>query len=511
MYMQIRMPLACLLILIYLFILYIVKPRLHTQTSRIFEGIAFSGMLHVLSAVVTEYTVNNRTQVSYLFNHIWHIIFLLSVTLVISMLYLYVILYVERRTGVLQVRHKVVLTIVTTVSILGQLFLPITYIDTAYGSYSYGPKIFSLYLIVVYTMVMMIYTLIRYKAVLNRDKSFVMTTSIIIFLVIALIQMLLPHILLTGLGVTMVLLGLTSSTEDVHMYTTAETGLYNELGCREILQEAVLSQGEFQVAVYIFIGRDDLLVPAMRSVQERLPERKYKVICGALADNLLVVIPLQWGGKAVPLPKAPIPDCCPNDVTYLVETMRFNGTNSVDQILETLRQFKTRYEADTLMRDDLTGLLRRAPFLRQVEYLIASGQSFSFLMTDLDNFKEVNDLHGHGTGDEVIRLIAEHMRSELRPTDLLCRMGGDEFGIVLPDVISRDRVIQITQRLQNQVRQLQEALGKNTNVTLSMGVKISRSENLSRTFQAVYAEADSALYRSKYKGKNRLTFSDEAL
>ena len=62
MYMQIRMPLTCLLILIYIFLLFLGKKQLRTVTSRIFEWILFVGIVHVLAAVVTEYTVNNRRQ-----------------------------------------------------------------------------------------------------------------------------------------------------------------------------------------------------------------------------------------------------------------------------------------------------------------------------------------------------------------------------------------------------------------------------------------------------------------
>ena len=88
MYMQVKMPLACFFILLYTFLLYCLKKRLHTMTSRIYEAMVCMSIVHVLSAVITEYTVNNRDKVSYLFNHIWHIVFLVSVTFVCALLFL---------------------------------------------------------------------------------------------------------------------------------------------------------------------------------------------------------------------------------------------------------------------------------------------------------------------------------------------------------------------------------------------------------------------------------------
>lgn len=503
------MPLACLFIFLYVFLIFRKKHRLHTATSLVFAGIVLFTGLHILSAVVTEYTVNNRDTVSELFNYGWHLAFLISLSLTASMLYMYVILYVERGTGIRKIKSKISLAVVTALSILGEILLPITYIDTEFGSYSYGPKAFSLYLVVVYSMVMMTCSVIKYQKVLTRDRSFIILSTVSIFVGISIIQILFPYILLTSLGATMIMLGLICSTEDAHTYTTSIPGVFNELGCREILREAVLNLKPFQIGIYIFVGLDEMVAQAMCSIKEQLPERKSHSICCALADNMLVVIPLQWKGKSYPLPPLPQPKFREEDVSYGIQTMEFSSKDTIDGILDSLREFKRRYEDDALMRDELTGYLRRAPFVREMAYMIKSGRSFTFLMTDMDNFKEVNDTHGHNTGDEVIRLIAKRIQNELRPTDVLCRMGGDEFGIILPGVTSRDNILQITNRLQESIRQVQQEFGKNTKVSLSIGAKTSSHDSTNRSFQAVYEEADQALYYSKNNGKCRTTFADD--
>lgn len=505
-YMQIKMPLACYIILLYTFLLYCLKKRLHTRTSRVYEWMVLAGIVHVLSAVITEYTVNNRDKVSYLFNHIWHIIFLVSVTTVCALLYLYLILYVERGTGKAKTKAKRALLMIFSLSVVGELFLPITYEETIYGAYSLGPKAYALYVTAVYVMVMMLFTILRYRKVISQDKCHVLLLSVLIFVVIAVIQISMPYFLLTGLGVSLIVLGLVINTEDVHMYISGDTGLYNEQGCREILQEDVLCGKPFRVGVYAFLGRDDAIREAMIAMKDGLPERKARVICGTLADNLLVVIPMQSRGKTAELPELPMP-AISEDLTFTREKMTFSRENTVTEILNAAKDFKNRFEEDSLQRDELTGLLRRTAFIRQMEYLINMGQPFAFLMTDLDNLKRVNDRYGHGAGDELLRTVAEILRREVRTSDVVCRMGGDEFGILLSSLSAWEPVSTVAERFLTAISAI--ALpGGEMGVTLSIGVKISRPTDRDRSFRTVYAKADQALYRSKHMGKNRITFAE---
>ena len=355
-------------------------------------------------------------------------------------------------------------------------------------------------------MVMMLVTIIRYHKVLDWDKCYVLLCSVLIFVIIAGIQICMPHVLLTGLGVSLIVLGLAINAEDVHMYFSGDTGLYNEKGCREILQEAVLCGRPFRVGMYAFLGRDDAIREAMKGLRDALPEGKSRVICGTLADNLLVVIPMQVRGKTVELPELPVPDAS-EDLTFTSEVLSFSGQDAVTEIINAAKDFKNRFEEDSLQRDELTGLLRRTAFIRQMEYMMKMGQSFAFLMTDLDNFKQVNDRFGHGAGDELLRKIAAALQGEVRTSDVVCRMGGDEFGILLSGLTTREAVSAVADRFLAAVSGICLPDG-DTAVTLSIGARISRPTDRDRSFQAVYAKADAALYRAKYLGKNRITFAE---
>lgn len=506
MYMQIKMPLACLVILTYTLLLYGLKRRLQTLTSRVFQWIGVAGVIHVLAAVVTEYTVNNRNQVSFLFNHIWHIIFLVSLSFVCALMYLYVLLYVERSSGTSRHGAKICLFVVLAFSILGELILPIDYIDTPMGSYSLGPKGYSLYLIVVYSMVMQVYTVIRYCRLLSLEKSSVLLASAAIFAIIASIQIAFPYILLTGLGITLIVISIAVSSEDVHMFIN-EQGLYNEQGCRKLLQEAVAVGKPFRVGMYAFLGQDEAILEAMRSIQAVLPEGKAKVICGAPAENLLIVVPLRSGSNVYPLPELPLLSDA-EDITVCQKIVSVDAQGTVEDVLRSAREFRTRFEEDSLQRDELTGLLRRAAFIRQADFLLKAGHPFTFLMIDVDNFKQVNDQYGHSVGDELLAMVAQTLQQELRSTDVVCRMGGDEFGVLLQGLTEPSIITRITDQLRTWVGMIHLEDAPDFRVTLSIGAKISRSQDRSRSFRDIYSQADMALYRAKNAGKDRITISD---
>lgn len=510
MYMLIRMPLACLLIMVYTFLYYRLKKRLPTKTSKVFEGMAICAIIHLVAAVVTEYTVNNRSTVPEAFNYIWHLIFLTSITCICGLIYYYLILYVERGTGHQQQISKIALLTVFVISILGELILPIEYIDTPHGSYSLGMKAYSLYVIVIYTMVMLVITIFRYRETIGKEKSNVLLASVVIFVTIAMIQMVRPYMLLTGLAITLIVLGIMVNTEDAHMYISYHTGLYNDLGCREILQELIFTKKPFQVAAYAFLGNNDEIDAAMLSIQEQLPEKIKKVICGTLADNVLVVLPMQSLTGIASLPKdMPTPNNPKGDLKYTVQILNLDCNTSVPLILKALRDFKNRYEANALQRDELTGLLRRAAFIRQVEYLITSEQEFTFLMVDLDDFKSINDTYGHGIGDKVLKCVADILSSALRTSDIICRMGGDEFAIALLNITNADEVCEITDRIRKSLAEMDILPDSQINVLLSIGAKICNKQDRATSFQEIYTEADAALYHAKYNGKNQISFSSD--
>lgn len=135
-----------------------------------------------------------------------------------------------------------------------------------------------------------------------------------------------------------------------------------------------------------------------------------------------------------------------------------------------------------------------------------SGQSFAVLFVDLDHFKSINDTHGHAAGDEVLRTVAKTLKAHLRRSDLLGRIGGEEFSVFLPDT-DLNGARQVAENLRLAVQQCRlEVNGTRLSITASIGVAVRSSDT--QTLQALQQRADEAMYEAKKAGRNRVSTLD---
>jgi diguanylate cyclase (GGDEF)-like protein len=170
-------------------------------------------------------------------------------------------------------------------------------------------------------------------------------------------------------------------------------------------------------------------------------------------------------------------------------------------------QLKQR-ELERLTRQDgLTGLFNRNTFVElsnnELKRAKRQGSSTTILLLDLDHFKRINDTWGHPAGDAVLRHVAQTMVNSVRSTDLVGRLGGEEFIVLLPHTSAetgRKIAEKIRQRLE--VSELRWE-GTRISVTASIGLS-GTSADESREFDSLYTEADKALYLAKQRGRNRV-------
>lgn len=157
-------------------------------------------------------------------------------------------------------------------------------------------------------------------------------------------------------------------------------------------------------------------------------------------------------------------------------------------------------------RDGLTQLFNRRHFVEQLNVeaprALRGKRSLSVLMIDADHFKQINDHHGHATGDHVLRQLALACGRGLRPYDLLARFGGEEFVLMLPDT-GLPEACEVAERLRADVAALQLAslAGEPVAVTVSIGVAALQADD--STVSALVERADIALYAAKRDGRNR--------
>jgi diguanylate cyclase (GGDEF)-like protein len=161
---------------------------------------------------------------------------------------------------------------------------------------------------------------------------------------------------------------------------------------------------------------------------------------------------------------------------------------------------------DSSRRDALTGLFNRRALDEELQrtwhrYRRAR-QGFAVLLADIDHFKEINDTHGHAAGDRVLISLANLLQGHARGTDMVGRIGGEEFLVVLPYAQPHDAE-RSAERLRNLVEGLVVRVGAfSLRITVSIGVACVAEADAS--MEAVIARADNALYRAKAGGRNRI-------
>jgi diguanylate cyclase (GGDEF)-like protein len=159
--------------------------------------------------------------------------------------------------------------------------------------------------------------------------------------------------------------------------------------------------------------------------------------------------------------------------------------------------------------DTLTGVFNRSRFAELAEQSLAGalkqGQPFSILMIDIDHFKIINDTRGHLDGDQILQEFTQKLNTMLRSTDILGRIGGDEFVVLLPDT-SVEQARSLAQRVCSQIaveKFLPDKDGDSPEVTISIGVA-SYTHDCGFNLEKVIGRADKALYQAKAQGRNRV-------
>ncbi len=167
----------------------------------------------------------------------------------------------------------------------------------------------------------------------------------------------------------------------------------------------------------------------------------------------------------------------------------------------------SKLNQDNAMRDGLTGLYNRRHFDEQLQKEISrsqrDGTPMALIIADIDHFKRVNDTYGHDTGDLALRAVAHCLKESVRDVDAVCRYGGEEFGIILPNCPPAEAA-GVAERAREAVSLLPSpALGGiKDQVTLSAGVASYPSPFTTST--GLIKGADTALYHAKRKGRNRI-------
>ena len=184
------------------------------------------------------------------------------------------------------------------------------------------------------------------------------------------------------------------------------------------------------------------------------------------------------------------------------ETLRLSGAVDITE--------RARAETELLRlayHDELTGLPNRSLIRERVEVILARGNGhFALAFIDIDNFKHINDFYSHAIGDALLVKFVQRIATHLRTSDILARMSGDEFVLVLDPVERREQVVEVIERIVEHLKQPFLIDGFEIFTSASIGVSLYPEHG--RDYEALRRNADTAMYRAKDGVKGGASFFD---
>ena len=227
------------------------------------------------------------------------------------------------------------------------------------------------------------------------------------------------------------------------------------------------------------------------------------------APEAYFCMPVSAGGNTLGLLHARFDRA--EDVT--TARLRMAGVRQLLQLIGmsvTALNLRIKLENESI-RDSLTGLFNRhfmeVALERELARAVRRNTQLAVFMLDVDHFKSFNDSHGHAAGDDVLRRIAEILQASVRNEDIVCRYGGEEFTIIVPE-ITPAIALQRAEGVRVAVADLQLALGNgvSANATISLGVALYPGDG--RSPASLLRMADEALYRAKREGRNQVSLAE---
>lgn len=192
----------------------------------------------------------------------------------------------------------------------------------------------------------------------------------------------------------------------------------------------------------------------------------------------------------------------PISVYIFIQNAKLKKTT--DDLTEANRLLQIR--ADT---DSMTGLLNRNAFLDTIKQLNKTSRQSALLVIDADNFKNINDVYGHQTGDKALTAIVDALRMPLRQNDIIGRIGGEEFAVFLPDTEIKP-ALKIAEQLRYAVESIEFHPAEEQDYPLSISIGLTLSAPAYTTSQLMRM-ADQSLYQAKANGRNQIVVNQEGM
>lgn len=270
-------------------------------------------------------------------------------------------------------------------------------------------------------------------------------------------------------------------------------------------------RGRFIWGGLVFGFQMVLIARALMSDQETRAGRAWRLLFGGVAMIMLVLglraaVALSGYGDFAQPQSTAAPH--PVQIISFIAIMATALLGSIGFVLM-VKERTDREIMHLAMTDSLTHVPNRRALMEHAEHALArrSDSPLALLMIDVDNFKLINDTHGHPAGDEVLRKVAGRLAGRLRGHDFLGRYGGEEFCVVAPDT-DTGGALTLAESLRETIASTPFATEQGElSVTVSIGISHSPPD-IRRKLKEVLTEADAALYTAKHTGRNRVVCFD---
>ena len=425
---------ACLLFILYMTGFYYRKPHIPIRSTKIFQWLINVAIVTSLFDLITICTVNHRDVVPDSVNLIAHIIYLMSISGFIYLLFVYMRSYLETNlkfSKTIRILHSLPVVI----SAVGIIVLPITYVHGATTDYSLGPKAYALYVSLVIYLIMILYYCLRYWNILDEDKRLAIILAVPLFVGTALIQMLVPEILIVVVCSTLILLGLILSNENIEKYMDENTMLFNQYSFEKVLEEYDFDKQKPVIGVLCFYKTEnhfDLKQDAL-ILNDIYKEIKQNRLHGYhVGENGVVFISNTQEKVETALDKIK------NNVeahyekeTIVIKTKVLAGNKTMDRYtcMQSIISFCTEVGSRLAYIDYLTNIYNRNALERDLK-VIQEQKNIYYFIADLNDLKLVNDTIGHSAGDKLLQGFARLLADAVGKDGRAYRQGGDEFAVL---------------------------------------------------------------------------------
>jgi len=255
---------------------------------------------------------------------------------------------------------------------------------------------------------------------------------------------------------------------------------------------AHIDKGRFDAILLDLSLPDAFGLPTVRQVHATNPSIPVVVLSG-VSDQSLALQAVQQGAQDYLVKGQGHPELLARSVRYAIERKRS------EERLTYLAQY-----------DQLTGLVNRTLFRDRLIQAMARSkrlqQPLGLMLLDLDRFKAVNDTLGHDVGDELLKSVAERLKTCVREVDTVARMGGDEFTIILEGVSSEQSIIVVAKRITESISSVFHLKGHDVSVGVSIGITVYPHDD--HSIDELLKHADSAMYRAKQQGGSGFAFHE---